>query len=256
MRKLLPAILLLLLIPSLGLSQGLHVSSISGKVEILRPASSTTFQPLTASSPLVQIGDRIRTSAESSVVLTTQDSSYFVVTQNTELVVRDFSSNGVRNTVNVLLGRVKFFVEKLGGRPNPYRVETPTALIAVRGTVFDVVVDNALYTEVICEEGQVVVEAIGIPNREVIVNPGFHTLVVPGQPPMTPVGSQAALLPNRTIKIQKKGPEDPAREISPRSLEQFLRDNDKMSRPSDAKGGGSQTDPNVGRAKPTLNYPE
>ena len=253
MRKLLPAILLLLLIPSIGLSQGLHVSSISGKVEILRPASSTTFQPLTASSPLVQIGDRIRTSAGSSVVLTTSDSSSIVVTENTEVAVRDWS-NGFHDTVNILLGRVKVYIEKLGGRPNPYRVETPTALIAVRGTIFDVVVDGALNTEVICSEGQVVVESIGT-NREVILNPGFHTLVAPGQPPLPPVASQAALVPNRTLKIQKKGP-DPSREISPKSLEDYLRDNDRMSRPGDRKGGGSQTDPNVGRAKPTLNYPE
>lgn len=255
MRKLLPAILLLLLIPSIGLSQGMHVSSISGKVEILRPASSTTFQPLTASSPLVQIGDRIRTSAGSSVVLTTPDSSSIVVTENTEVAIHDSWSNGFRDTVNILIGRVKFYVEKLGGRPNPYRVETPTALIAVRGTTFDVVVDGSLYTEVICSEGQVVVESIGT-NREVILNPGFHTLVVPGQPPQRPVANEVALLPNRTLKIQKKGPDDPAREISPKSFEDYLRDNDKMSRPGDRKGGGTQIDPNVGRAKPTLNYPE
>jgi hypothetical protein len=177
------------------------------------------------------------------------------VTENTEVVVRDSWSNGFRSTVNILMGRVRFYVERLGGRPNPYRVETPTALIAVRGTVFDVAVDGSQYTEVFCREGQVVVESIGLPNREVIVNRGFHTLVVPGQAPMTPVANEVALLPNRVLTIQKKGPKD-ARDINPQSLEEYLRDNDRMNRPGDRKGGGSQTAPSDGRAKPTLNYPE
>jgi FecR protein len=255
MRKFLPAILLALLVPAVAFSQGLQVSSMVGTVEI-RQSSSKTFQPLTVSARQVLVGDEIRTGAGASVVLTAPDASVMVVQANSDIVVHDTWSNGVRSSVNILIGRVRFYVEKLGGRPNPYRVETPTALIAVRGTVFDVAVDLSAYTEVICTEGQVVVEAKGLPNREVIVNPGWHTLVVPGQAPLPPAPNDVALLPNRTLKIQKKGPED-SRDISPGSLEQYLRDNDKMSRPSDRKGSpGSQSDPNVGRAKPTLNYPE
>src|SRR6185295_1122228 len=108
--------------------------------------------PLSVSAVQVHVGDQIRTGSGASVVLTLPDSSYMLVTENSDLVIRDFWSGGVRSTVNLMIGRIRFYVEKLGGRPNPYRVETPTALIAVRGTIFDVAVDSSQYTEVICRE--------------------------------------------------------------------------------------------------------
>jgi hypothetical protein len=51
---------------------------------------------------------------------------------------------------------VKVQIEKLGGLPNPNKVRTPTAVISVRGTVFDVnVEDDDATTLVLVEEGQV-----------------------------------------------------------------------------------------------------
>lgn len=253
MKKFLPVLMFLLLAPAVGWSQGfLQVSSLSGKVEI-RPAAAKAFQALTASVRQVQVGDQIRTSAGASVVLTLPDSSYMVVNENTDLVIRDFWSGGARSVVNVLLGRVRFYIERLGGRPNPYRVETPTALIAVRGTTFDVAFDSQ-NTEVWCIDGQVAVETLGIPNREVILNPGFRTLVVPGQAPITPIARNEAL-PNRTLHVVKVGPENEVRGLDPRVLDQLLRDNDRANRPTDRnKAPASGTDSNVGRVKMT--YPE
>ena len=254
MKKFLPVVMFLLLAPVAGWSQGfLQVNSLIGKVEI-RTASAKAFQPLTASARQVQVGDQIRTSAGASVVLTLPDSSYMVVNENSELVIRDIWSGGTRSVVNVMLGRVRFYIERLGGRPNPYRVETPTALIAVRGTVFDVNFDGQS-TEVWCLDGQVAVENPAIPNREVVLNPGFHTLVVAGQAPITPI-AQNDPLPNRTLRVVKMGPENVNKGIDPRVFDQLLRDNDKTSRPTDRyKAPSSGTDPNTGRAKP-MSYPE
>jgi hypothetical protein len=250
MKKFLPVVMFLLLAPAVGLSQGfLQVNSLNGKVEI-RPAAAKAFQPLTNSVRQVQVGDQIRTAPGASVILTLPDSSYMVVNENTDLVIRDFWSGGARNVVNVLLGRVRFYIERLGGRPNPYRVETPTALIAVRGTTFDVSFDGG-NTEVWCIDGQVAVETLGIPNREVVLTPGLRTLVVPGQPPITPV----AELPNRTLRVVKVGPENEVKGLDPRALEQIARDNDRANRPTDRnKAPASGTDSNVGRVKMT--YPE
>jgi hypothetical protein len=257
MKKFLPVVLLLILVPSVGWSQQnfLQINSLSGKVEI-RPGSSKTFHVLTNSVRQVQVGDEIHTGPGASVVLTLPDSSYMVVSENTDLTIRDFWSGGsVRNVVNVMLGRVRFYIEKVGGRPNPYRVQTPTALIAVRGTTFDVDVDASAYTEVICLEGQVGVETIGIPDREVILNPGWHTGVAQGQIPLKPVAKGEELSPNRTLRIVKKGPEGDGKTIDPRTLEQLVRDNDRSNRPTDRyKAPASGTDSNVGRAK--LSYPE
>lgn len=259
MKKFLPLVILLLLAPSIGWSQNnvLKVSSLDGKVEI-RSASSRNFQPLTNAVRQVQVGDEIHTGPDASVVLQLPDSSYMVVSQNTNLVIRDFWSGGsVRNVVNVMLGRVRFFIEKVGGRSNPYRVQTPTALIAVRGTTFEVNVDPSQYTEVLCIEGQVGVENVNLTQREVILNPGWKTGVAEGQIPLTPVRKDVDLSPIRTLRVVKKGPKVDDKSIDPRTLEQMVRDNDRSNRPTDRyKTPASGTDSNVGRAKPGMTYPE
>ncbi len=257
MKRFLPLIIMVLLVPSMGWSQGfLQVSSLNGKVEI-RPVAARTFTPLTQAARQVQVGDEIRTSPGASVVLTLPDLSYMVVNENTDLVLRDFWSGGVRSVVNLMLGRVRFYVQKIGGRPNPYRVETPTALIAVRGTIFDVNVDPSSFTEVLCLEGQVGVENIALPEREVILNPGWHTGVAPGQIPLKPVARGEDLVPSRTLFVVKKGPENEGKGIDARTLENLARDNDRSNRPTDRyKSPASGTDSNVGRAKPSMTFPE
>jgi hypothetical protein len=259
MKKFLPVVLLLLLVPSIGWSQGnfLKVNSYGGKVEI-RPSGSKSFQPLTRKVYEVRVGDEIHTGPGASVVLTLPDESYMVVNENTDLVIKDFwSGSKLRNVVNVMLGRVRFYIERVGGRPNPYRVETPTALIAVRGTTFDVAVDASGYTKVLCIDGQVGVENIAIPDREVILNKDWHTGVASGQIPLKPVVKDEELTPNRTLRVVKKGPENEGNSIDPRVLEQLVKDNDRANRPTDRfKTPASGTDSNVGRAKPGMTYPE
>jgi hypothetical protein len=260
MKKFLPVVILLLLVPSTGWSQHnvLQVSSLNGKVEI-RSASSKNFQPLTNAVRQVQVGDEIHTGPDASVVLELPDKSYMVVSQNSSLVIRDFWSGGsVRNVVNLMLGRVRFYIEKVGGRA-PYRVQTPTALIAVRGTVFEVTVDASQFTEVLCLEGQVGVENVNLNQREVILNRGYKTGVAQGQIPLVPVLKHEELLPNRTLRVVKKGPKDDDKNIDPRTLERLVHDNDndKSNRPTDRyKTPASGTDSNVGRAKPGMTYPE
>jgi len=112
-------LLLLMLVPVAGFSQGfLQVSSMTGVVEF-RPAAGRTFQAMTQALHQVQVGDEIRTGPGASVVLTLPDSSYMVVSENSDMVVQDFWSGSVRSVVNLMLGRVRFYIEKLGGRPNP-----------------------------------------------------------------------------------------------------------------------------------------
>jgi ferric-dicitrate binding protein FerR (iron transport regulator) len=256
MRRVLLLILLVLGAAPVVLGQGfLQVSSLNGKAEI-RVAGAGTFQSLTSSTRQVQVGDQIRTGPGASVVLTLPDFSYMVVSENTDMVIQDFWSGGLRSTVNLMLGRIRFYINAIGGRPNPYRVQTPTALIAVRGTTFDVVVDQAQFTEVWCFEGQVAVESAGLSDREVILNPGWHTLVSPGRYPVPPVPNDIALVADRTLKVVKKGQERENKVLDPKGLERLIRDNDRMNRPSDRSNSpASQWDSNVGRAKPSVTFP-
>ena len=200
MRKVLIVFALLLLPSALWAQGALQVTYFNGPVQ-WRAASSRTYVPLTRPTPVIQAGDELRTGDNASVMLTAPDGSYMVVSENSKLVIEDSWSGSARSIMNLMLGQVRFYIQRLGGRPNPYSVRTPTALIAVRGTIFDVNVDPAQIVVVECFEGQVKVENPLFANREVILDPDMKTLVRPNERPMPPVRLSAELNKDREIKI-------------------------------------------------------
>jgi len=254
MRKVL-IVLTLMLLPSALLAQGvLRVSSVDGKVE-WRAASSKNFIPL-AMAQAVQAGDEIRTGSGASVILTVPDASYMVVSENSRLIVDDFWSGNFKSIMSLMLGQVRFYIQRMGGRPNPYSVRTPTALIAVRGTIFDVIVDDSQFAEVRCLDGRVTVENIALSDREVILEQGFKTIVRPGEFPMMPVRNEAELIKNRLIAIRPVTVPDPNTNGNP-SIDGLVRDNDRRNRTSDpSNGSNSRTNSSTERAKPTLTFPQ
>src|SRR5438128_5263988 len=191
MRKVLLTTLLLLLPYSLWAQAALRISSVTGLVE-WRPISDKLFKPV-AATQIVQVGDEVRTGPDTQLILEVPDGSYMVVSENSKLIVEDFWSGNLRSLMNLMVGKVRFYVQRFGGRPNPYRVTTPTALIAVRGTTFDVSMDESQVVEVRCLEGSVAVESVGLSDREVILEPGRKTLVRPGEYPLMPVANDQAL---------------------------------------------------------------
>jgi ferric-dicitrate binding protein FerR (iron transport regulator) len=254
MRKGLLLTLLLLLPSAVWAQAALKVSSVTGSVQ-WRAVSSRSFRPLTSSQP-VQVGDEVRTGPDAQLILEVPDGSYMVVSENSKLVVEDFWSGNLRSLMNLMVGKVRFYVQRFGGRPNPYRVTTPTALIAVRGTTFEVTVDEAQIAEVRCLEGRVAVETVGLPNREVILEPGRKTLVRPGEYPLPPVSNDAELIKNRVIHVVKKNAPDTIGKGAP-SIDVLAQDNDRRNRPADPlRGGSSTTTTNTDRGKPSLNFPQ
>jgi hypothetical protein len=255
MRKvLLGLVFCMLLMPAVLSAQGtLRVSSLYGPVE-WRAVSSASFSPLTASTQTVRIGDELRTGSGGTVMLELPDGSYMVVSENTTLTIQDYWSGNLRSLVNVVVGKVRFYIQRLGGRPNPYRVTTPTALIAVRGTTFDVSMDESLVAEIRCLDGSVTVESVGLSDREVILESGRKTLVRPGEYPLTPVANDQALETNRVIRIVKKSAPAVNSKDTP-SIDVLVRDNDRNNRASDPlRGPASRSSDRTDRAKPTLNY--
>src|SRR5712691_7363472 len=235
MRKGLLLTLLLFLPSGLWAQAALKASLVSGTVE-WRAVSSKSFRPMTTSQP-VQVGDEVRTGPDAQLILEVPDGSYMVVAENSKLIVEDFWSGNLRSLMNLMVGKVRFYVQRLGGRPNPYRVTTPTALIAVRGTTFEVTVDDAQLAEVRCLEGRVAVETVGLPNREVILEAGRKTLVRPGDYPLPPVANEAELIKNRVIHLVKKNVPDtnggaPSADI-------LAHDNDRRNRPADPLSGSN-----------------
>jgi hypothetical protein len=181
------------------------------------------------------------------------------VSQNSTVKIQDSWSSGLRNIMNVVMGKVRFFISTPGGNPNPIRVGTPTALIAVRGTTFDVAFDPVTgYTEVVCLQGRVGVESREHNDREVILDPNTKTQVRPGLPaPLAPI-AQADPFPPRTFNAVKKNPGDTNSNIRlATELENLNHDGDRSNRPAAGNSASpSQMNSNVDRAKGgTVTFP-
>jgi ferric-dicitrate binding protein FerR (iron transport regulator) len=251
-------ILALLLIPSGLWAQGtLRVLSSRGQVE-WKASASRVFVPVTATSqPSIQTGDEVRTGPDAEVILQIPDGSYMVVSENSKMVIEDFWSGNLRSIMNLMVGQVRFYIQRFGGRPNPYSVRTPTALIAVRGTIFDVTVDPAQISEVQCLEGRVTVQNPSVSDREVILDPGLKTLVRPNEVPVMPVRLEAELNRNKVLVVHQKSLPTGDASRNP-SIDVLAQDNDRRSRPGDPQQTGSSSrtvDSNSQRAKPTLTFP-
>ena len=126
-------------------------------------------------------GKVILTGPDGYARLRVSDGSTFEVFQNSKTVFRRSPQNW-SDILDVIIGRVKVHIQKLGNQPNHNRVHTPTAVISVRGTIFDVQVKEDEVTFVSVDEG-----LVGVLNRtaagdERLLNPGESITVYPGQP--------------------------------------------------------------------------
>jgi hypothetical protein len=103
------------------------------------------------------------------------DGSKFEVYPNSKVVFRANRFDWT-TLLELMLGKVRVQIEHLGGAPNPNSVRTPTAVISVRGTIFDVEVEPTNTTLVQDEEGIVVVRHLLKPS-EVTLMPGQYVRV-------------------------------------------------------------------------------
>jgi hypothetical protein len=110
------------------------------------------------------------------------DGSTFEVFPNAQITFRDHYPSWM-DLVTVWLGRIRVHIDRSKG-DNPNSVSTPTAVISVRGTTFDVSVeDSAATTLVSVEEGIVVVRHRLQPNsREITLRTGESIHVFRDQP--------------------------------------------------------------------------
>jgi hypothetical protein len=129
-------------------------------------------------------GDVVKTGAGARLVLGLLDGSQAIIGEKTIVEIADLSKSP-RTIFNVLRGKTRIKIEKVGGRPNPYKVNTPTTVIAVRGTLFDVIVSEK-ETQVFVHEGEVAVSNFARPDLPVILSPGQRTRVQQARPPEPP----------------------------------------------------------------------
>jgi len=155
-----------------------RVVTLNGQVSVLRDDSPWVLN----AGDSVKQHQIIVTGSDGFAVFQVSDGSTFEVFPNSRVVFRD-NPGSWRDLLDLFLGRVKVHIQKLGGQPNYNRVRTPTAVISVRGTVFDVAIEDQDDTTLVSvEEGQVGVRHLLKPGPEIILNEGESIRVFKNQP--------------------------------------------------------------------------
>lgn len=151
---------------------GSTISDFKGKVEIQLP--NHTLRP-PSRGELLPAETQINTE-DGRILLRLADGSDLLVRSNTRLVLKQPETNGWRY-VQVIIGRVRAEIQKRLGTTPGFQIGTPSAVISVRGTVFDVEVNRAGLTEVDVREGVVQLDSVKGMGESVLIRAGFSSRV-------------------------------------------------------------------------------
>ncbi len=131
---------------------------------------------------LIKPGEMIVTGANGYGVFQIADGSQFEVFPASHVVFRA-NRGDWRDLLEVWLGKIRVQIEHPGGLPNNNKVHTPTAVISVRGTIFDVQVDpQDSSTLVVDEEGSVSVQHLLKPGDARILSAGEYIHIYKDEP--------------------------------------------------------------------------
>ncbi len=148
--------------------------SATGRVSVLRDGIEYAIDV----GGEVRVKELIFTGPDGQARFQVSDGSFFDVYPNSRVIFRKNTSDW-KDLLDLLVGRIRVHIQHWGDQPNPNRVLTPTAVISVRGTTFDVSVDDddeATMVEV--EEGTVEVRHALLPSNNPKVLTTGDTLTV------------------------------------------------------------------------------
>src|SRR6267378_544412 len=143
------------------------------------------------------------------LLLRLSDGSEVIVRAHTRLQVQQPSLTDP-SYFQLLLGRIRALINKRTGGAVPFELGTPSAVIAVRGTQFDVEVNPRNVTEVDVVDGLVEVYGRNINGGSVLLEPGFSTRVGIDSGPEQPE-------PTNEMRPEVERPEPGENEISGKS---------------------------------------
>ena len=187
--------------PSPAPFAGAIVSEWAGEVHLQVP---NTAQAKPERGQVLPAGTLVETGKGSLLVVLRTDESEILVQPYTRLVLKE-PAPGSWNALEIVLGRVRAYIRKRTGGAPSFQMGTPSAVIAVRGTRFDVEVNGHGVSEVDVFDGLVEVAGTGVADGSVQVSPGFSTRVGPGKAPERPV-------PTPEIRPGVDAPEGSARD--------------------------------------------
>jgi len=156
---------------------------ITGAVE---SNSHNEFWQGVANGDQVGEGQILRTETESSATLVFYDGSRMVLGPDTEIVINKLDGSwgkALRVEFEQFYGKTTNSVVPLQGWGSYYRVQTPTGMTNVLGTVFSVAVDESGKTRVVVDKGEV---RFSEGEQEVLVGAGQATTAHPEQALLSP----------------------------------------------------------------------
>jgi hypothetical protein len=157
-----------------------RTASVTGAAAVITSNSGSSLG--LSAGFLLNPGDRVDTRAGGRVVIDLSDGSMVVVEPQSVIVLKDFrQADSLRELFDIMLGKVRVQINHFAGRPNPYRMNSPTASIAVRGTQFSIEVRLSGDTRVMVFEGAVQVTSLSDASQTVLVEAGRGVLVQAGQ---------------------------------------------------------------------------
>jgi hypothetical protein len=180
-----------------------HVVSLTGTLTVQRARQAP--QALRVAEAVLP-GDELITGENSYATIQTGSGARVEVFPDSHIIFNEQSAD-VQEFLHLFFGSIKVYIERLTGRPNPHRMTSPTAVIAVRGTTFSVLVDDADSTLVAVDEGVVAVSNIRFPDREVLLQGGERSWIHEGSPPQ-----QAQAFQGRSERADLAVPAGPGRE--------------------------------------------
>src|SRR5467141_3654296 len=143
------------------------------------------------------------------LLLRLSDGSEVMLRAHTRLRVQE-PSLADPSYFQLLLGRIRALINKRTGGGVPFELGTPSAVIAVRGTQFEVEVNPRNVTEVDGVDGLVEVYARTATGGSVLLEPGFSTRVGMDSSPEQPE-------PTNEMRPEVERPEPGENEISGKS---------------------------------------
>ncbi len=162
-----------------------------GNVAVVKDSSNYRTAVFVGSQ--VSAGQLIVTGSDGYALFQVSDGSTFEVFPDSQVTFRNTMSVG--DLLNVVIGKIKVYIQHLPGIPNPNNVSTPTALISVRGTVFSVDVQDAEGTTTVAvDEGIVDVRNLRMGGQIVRLIPGQATTVDPHAPLVGLGGNKGAVI--------------------------------------------------------------
>ena len=148
---------------------------ISGRVSVLRGGELAL-----SLNDAVRAREVIVTGPDGYAQFRINDGSTFEVFQNSRVTFRD--NFNAMEVLQLWLGKIRVMIDHHNG-PNPRKVSTPTAVISVRGTVFDVTVEDDDGTTVVAvEEGLVGVKHQLQAGDEKLLKAGEAVRIFANQP--------------------------------------------------------------------------